>query len=113
MFESLGDEVEMVDVEGWKATALRSTLESMVKVKKVEAGQSEHNVRLLPMFDVYVLTQSRNLESVLAREHKHKVFRPAAWVSAAVLVDGTIDGVWEYETRKGQTLVKVSMFTTL
>ena len=44
-------------------------------------------------------------------EHKGKVFRPAAWVSAVVLVDGKIAGVWEYETRKDQTLVKVSMFT--
>jgi hypothetical protein len=104
MFESLRDEVEMVDVEGWKGTALRSTLESMEKVKVA------HSVRLLPMFDVYVLTQSRNLEPVLAMEHKDKVFRPAAWVSAVVLVDGRIEGVWEYETRKGQTLVKVSMF---
>jgi hypothetical protein len=104
MFESLGAEVETVDVEGWKATALRSTLESMAKVK------AEHSVRLLPMFDVYVLTQSRNLEPVLAKEHKGKVFRPAAWVSAVVLVDGRIEGVWEYETRKGQTLVTVRMF---
>jgi len=71
----------------------------------------DHTVRLLPMFDVYVLTQSRNLEPVLAMEHKGKVFRPAAWVSAVVLVEGRIEGVWEYETRKGQTLVKVRMFT--
>ncbi|HEX8220232.1 MAG TPA: winged helix DNA-binding domain-containing protein [Chloroflexia bacterium] len=104
MFESLGDEVETVDVEGCKATALKSTLESMAKAK------AEHNVRLLPMFDVYVLTHSRNLEPVLAAEQKGKVFRPAAWVSAVVLVDGRIEGVWEYETRKGETLVRVSMF---
>ena len=68
-------------------------------------------MRLLPMFDVYVLTQSRNFEPVLAKEHKGKVFRPAAWVSAVVLVDGKIEGVWEYETRKDQTRVKVTMFT--
>jgi hypothetical protein len=104
MFEALGDEVETVDVEGWKATALRSTLESMENVK------AEHSVRLLPMFDVYVLTQSRNLEPVLAAEHKGKVFRPAAWVSAVVLVDGRIEGVWEYETRKSSTLLTVRMF---
>jgi hypothetical protein len=46
------------------------------------------------------------------KEHKSKVFRPAEWVSAVVLVDGKIEGVWEYETRKDQTLVKVSMFAT-
>ncbi len=28
-----------------------------------------------------------------------------------MLVDGRIEGVWEYETRKDQTLVKVRMFT--
>ena len=72
--------------------------------------RAEHTVRMLPMFDVYVLTQSRNFEPVLATEHKAKVFRPAAWVSAVVLVDGRIEGVWEYETRKVQTLVKLSMF---
>ncbi|HET9494312.1 MAG TPA: crosslink repair DNA glycosylase YcaQ family protein, partial [Chloroflexia bacterium] len=27
-----------------------------------------------------------------------------------VLVDGVVRGVWEQETKKGQTLVKVSMF---
>ena len=115
MFELLGDEVETVDVEGWKATALKSSLEAMAKMAKGKAEpgvQSVQSVRLLPMFDVYVLTQSRNLEPVLAQEHKGKVFRPAAWVSAVVLVDGRIEGVWEYETRKAQTLVKISMFAT-
>src|SRR5205085_1850113 len=48
MFAALGDEVETVDVAGWKATVLRATLEPMAKVK---VG---HGVRLLPMFDVYV-----------------------------------------------------------
>lgn len=104
MFEALGDEVETVDVEGWQATALKSTLDAMTQVK------AAHSVRLVPMFDVYVLTTSRNLEPVLAGEHKSKVFRPAAWVSAVVLVDGRMEGVWEYETRKSQTLVKVRMF---
>ncbi|MEO5951887.1 MAG: winged helix DNA-binding domain-containing protein [Chloroflexia bacterium] len=104
MFELLGDEVEIVDVEGWKATALKSTIESMAK------AEVKNSVRLVPMFDVYVLTQSHNIGPMLAPEHKSKVFRPAAWISAGVLVDGRIEGVWEYETRKGQTVVKVAMF---
>jgi len=110
MFESLGDEVETVDVEGWKATVLRSTLESLEKVKADHDVRSVQSVKLLPMFDVYVLTQSRNLEPVLAREHKDKVFRPAAWVSAVVLVDGRIEGVWEYKVKTSSTTVKVRMF---
>jgi Winged helix DNA-binding domain len=105
LFEMLGDEVETVDVEGRKATALKSTLDAMANVK---VG---HSVRLLPMFDVYVLTQSPHLAPVLAAEHKGKVFRPAAWVSAVVLVDGMIRGVWTYETRKDMTTVKVTTFS--
>jgi hypothetical protein len=103
-FNSLKDELESVDVEGWKATALRST------IKPMGQGQAEHTVRLLPMFDVYVLTRSRSLEQVLAMEHKGKVFRPAAWVSAVVLVDGRIKGVWEHKTKASSTTVKVRMF---
>jgi hypothetical protein len=105
MFAALSDEVTTVDVEGWQATALRSTLDAMAQ------GTPEPSVRLLPMFDVYVLAQSRNVEPLLAPEHKGKVFRPAAWVSAVVLVDGKIAGVWEYETRKDQTRVQVRLFT--
>lgn len=104
MFAALGDEVTTVDVEGWQATALRSTLDAMANM------QPGPSVRLLPMFDVYVLTQSRNVAPVLAPEHKGAVFRPAAWVSAVVLVDGRIAGVWEYETRQGHTRVLVRMF---
>jgi hypothetical protein len=106
MFESLGDEVETVDVEGRKATALKTTLEAMQK------PQVKQSVRLLPMFDVYVLSQSRNIEALVDAEHKPRVFRPAAWISAVVLVDGRAQGVWEHETRNGQMLVKVSMFAT-
>jgi hypothetical protein len=40
-------------------------------MEKVKAG---HGVRLLPMFDVDVLAQSRNLEPVLAKERKGKGF---------------------------------------
>jgi hypothetical protein len=105
-FNSLKDEAVSVEVEGWKATALRSSIEAMERA----GSKAEHTVRLLPMFDVYVLARSRNLEPVLDMGHKGKVFRPAAWVSAVVLVDGRIKGVWEYETRKQQTTVKVSMF---
>jgi hypothetical protein len=104
MFAALGDEVVTVDVEGRQATALRTTLDAMAEAK------AEPSVRLLPMFDVYVLTHGRNLEPLLAREHKGQVFRPAAWVSAVVLVDGKIEGVWEHETRKDRTLVKVRLF---
>ncbi|HUS16691.1 MAG TPA: winged helix DNA-binding domain-containing protein, partial [Chloroflexia bacterium] len=70
MFALLGDEVTTVEVAGREATALRSTLDTLA------TAQAAPSVRLLPMFDVYVLSHSRQLAPVLAAEHKGKVFRP-------------------------------------
>jgi hypothetical protein len=107
MFELLGDEVETVSVEGREAVALKSTLESLERAKP---ASGLGRVRLLPMFDVYVLTQARNIEPFLDLEHKSKVFRPAAWISAVVVVDGRVEGVWDLAARKGDTIMTVRMF---
>lgn len=104
LFHSLGDEVEEVDVEGWQALALRSTLEQM------EGASISGCVRLLPLFDAYVLGTGRNLEPILPMAHKSRVFRPQGWISAVVLVDGRMEGMWEYELKRVEAVVKVQMF---
>lgn len=109
LFRSIEDELEAVDVEGWHALALRATLEPM---QKLEAVAAPGVVRLLPLFDAYTLGLGRNIEPVLPRAYKSRVFRPQGWISAVVLVDGRMQGVWEYETRPSQTTVKVSMFAS-
>jgi hypothetical protein len=104
LFKSLADELEAVDVAGWRAFALRTTLEPM------QRSGIANTVRLLALFDPYVLGIGGDIEPLLAKVYKHKVYRPQGWISAVVLVDGYIKGVWEYTARRSQTIVKVQLF---
>jgi len=104
VFTQIEDELEPVDVEGWQALALRSTVEPMQQ--SIVSGI----IRLLPMFDAYVLDIGRAGEPILSKQHWKKVFRQQGWTTAVVLVDGIIKGVWDYKTKGTQTTVKVEMF---
>ncbi len=104
-FNALGDELEAVDVEGWKAFALRSSLEPM------ESLSAAGIVRLLPLFDAYTFVL-RDYDPLLPSAFKRLVFRPQGWISAVVLVDGRIRGVWEYTIKTSRTIVEVRMFAS-
>jgi hypothetical protein len=104
LFRSIEDELEEVDVEGWRALALRETLKSM------EQSDTKGTVRLLPLFDAYTLGIGRDIEPLLPHARKLEVYRPQGWISAVVLVDGRIKGVWENKAARSQTTVKVRMF---
>jgi Winged helix DNA-binding domain len=51
------------------------------------------------------------IEALLPRTYKSLVFRPQGWISAVVLVNGWIKGVWQYKTQRTQTPLKVRMFS--
>lgn len=104
VFKQIEDELEPVEIEGRQALALRSTLEPM------QESAVSGVIRLLPMFDVYVLDIGRAGEPILSKEHWKKVFRPQGWITAVVLVDGIIKGIWDYKTKGAQTTVMVEMF---
>ena len=104
LFKSLADELEAVEVEGWPAFALRTTVEPM------QRHEPRGTVRLLPLFDAYTLGLGRDLEPLLSKAFKSRVFRPQGWISAVVLVDGRMQGVWDYTRQPAQTVVKVQMF---
>jgi hypothetical protein len=106
LFQSLVDELEEVEVEGWRAFALRATLESM---QNLEAADT---IQLLPLFDAYTLGLGRDIEPLLPKAYKSRVFRPQGWISAVVLVNGYVKGVWEYKTHRSQTVVKVRLFSS-
>ena len=78
-------------------------------MQKLEAKGS---VNLLPLFDAYVLGLGRDLEPLLPMSYKNRVFRPQGWISAVVLVDGYMRGVWKPKTIRSQTIVKVHMFSS-
>lgn len=90
VFKQIEDELEPVNVEGWQALALRSTIEPM------QQAAVSGVIRPLPLFDVYVLDIGRAGEPILAKQHWKKVFRQQGWTTAVVLVDAIIKGVWDY-----------------
>jgi hypothetical protein len=104
LFRSLGDEVEEVEVEGWRAWAMGSSLKSM---QMLDAPRS---VRLLPNFDPYVVGVARDCEAILPQAHKARIHRPQGWISPVVLVDGRMEGVWSYDKQRSQVAVKVELF---
>lgn len=105
-FQSLAYELEEVEVEGRRVYALRDTLASLQNLAVT------NTVHLLPLFDAYTLGLARDIESFLPAAHKSKVFRPQGWISAVVLVNGDIKGVWDYKTQRAQTTITVRPFSS-
>ncbi len=101
VFKLLEAEISPVSMEGWEAWYLSETLEAM------QSAGSPSSLRLLPQFDAYTLGTPRDNSFVIPEEHKTRIYRPQAWISAVVLVDGRMQGVWEL---KGKEEVKVEMF---
>jgi hypothetical protein len=64
------------------------------------------SVRLLPGFDQYVLAATRHAEKLMLgknAELRPLVYRNQGWISAVLLVDGRMAGIWRFE-RKGRRL---------
>jgi DNA glycosylase AlkZ-like len=106
VFKALADELEVVDVEGLPLVALRSTVEPL------ENAEHAETVRLLPLFDAYTFSLTYDSEALLAKKHQRHVFRPQGWISAVVLVNGVVRGVWNSATRRGQIIIRVRLFTS-
>lgn len=107
LFRSLAGELEPVDVEGWQAVALSTTTEAMRSAAAAPA------VNLLPLFDAYTLGIGRGaeIEPLLARQYQRLIYRPQGWISAVVLVDGYMRGVWMFGRQHAQLLLTVRLFS--
>jgi hypothetical protein len=106
LFQSIAEELEEVDVEGWQAFALRATLPHMQSVESVE------KIHLLPLFDAYTIgAPPRGREPLLAPAYKRQVFNLQGWAFAVILVNGSIQGIWSYKIRRSQIVVKVNLFS--
>jgi hypothetical protein len=104
VFQALTPELEEVQVDGWKAYALASTVEEM------RAMPEASSVRLLPNFDPHINLNYPHRRFILDEAHNSRVYRQSAWVSPVVLVDGRIVGIWSYEKKRAGTAVTVEMF---
>lgn len=107
-FDSIAGETEEVDVEGWRAIALKDTIHAILEMEPTR------EVHLLPSFDVYTigLPHGKDQERVISKKHQQKVYRPQGWVSAVVLVDGFINGTWEYKMNHSEISIVVNMFSS-
>jgi hypothetical protein len=76
----------------------------------MQSLEPTETIHLLPLFDAYTIGIPRDHEPVLSHVHKSRVFRPQGWITAVILINGSMQGVWQYATRRSQTLVKVSLF---
>ena len=106
LFKSIETELVQVDVEGYNAWITRKDRAGLEDVS--QTGQ----VRLLPNFDSYVLG-FRPRESFVPSDMASLVFRPQAWISPVLLVDGRIAGVWERRSRKGLNELRINLFGRL
>ena len=105
LLERLGDEVARVEVEGTAAYALAADLPGLT-----EAGHGSRVVRLLPAFDQYVITATRQAERLMPGPFKDRVYRPQGWLSPVLLVGGRMDGTWRQERKGRRLLVAIEPF---
>jgi hypothetical protein len=106
LFKSLTEELVEVEVEGWRAFVLRATLPLMQSVEPAE------RIHLLPLFDAYTIGVPRGCEALLAQAYKRQVFNLQGWTFAVVLVNGSIQGVWNAKMRRSHAIVKVNLFSS-
>jgi hypothetical protein len=100
LLKALGDEVAEVDVEGAPMLMLAAD------ANEAAGSAPARGVRLLPGFDQYVIAATRHAEKLMVGDDsglKPLVYRSQGWISAVLLVDGRMAGVWRYE-RKGRRL---------
>ena len=100
-----GDGFVQVDVDGRKAwtagdIAPRTSPDGPV-------------VRLLPLFDPYVVAVRRGGERPVTGPWKDLVYRKAGWISPVLLVDGELAGVWEHTVAKDGLDVDIRPFAAL
>jgi hypothetical protein len=106
MLRAMVDELVEVETAGRAAWLLEADLQSL------QGAAKPKSVRLLPAFDPYVVG-FRPRELLVDPAHEPRIFRPQAWFSPVVLVDGRAVGIWERERRGSRLEVRIEPFGRL
>jgi hypothetical protein len=77
-----------------------------------KSSSGETSVRLLPIFDSYLLAH-RDKDHLLSAQHYKRVYRNQGWISPVVLIDGAIAGVWSHKLQNKKLLVEIEPFGKL
>lgn len=116
MIAALDDAAE-VDVEGARYWMLAGDIAGLASTTPVSG-----HVRLLPSFDPWVICASRRDrtgsrpgpgEPALNPAFRARVYRQQGWVSAILLVDGRMAGVWRHQAGGRHIRVTVEAFEEL
>ncbi len=86
-----------VEFDGREGLLLEEDFEPLTKTT-FEKGV----VRLLPSFDPYLLAHV-DKSQYLNMDFYKRIYRPSAWLTPAILLDGRVIGCWPYK-RKGKRL---------
>ena len=93
--KSVEDELAVFNRDGEAAYVLEKD------VKALEGATEDDELRLLGMFDAYVLAGLPH-DAIVPKKHKDEVYTTGAWVQRTVLRGGRVVGVWR-PTKKGDT----------
>jgi hypothetical protein len=88
-WSAMKDELVSVSVEGTRLDALASDVEAM------RHASIEEPVQLLPGFDAYLMGYASR-DHMVERKFASRVSRTAGWISAVVLVNGSVAGTWTH-----------------
>jgi hypothetical protein len=105
--ERLGEEVTVVDVDGASAYLLAADAPGLAR------AAPSRSVRLLPAFDQYVVTATRQADHLTPGPFKERIYRPQGWLSPVLLVGGRMDGIWRQEANSRRLHVTIEPFTKL
>jgi hypothetical protein len=105
--ERLGEEVTVADVDGTRAYLLAADAPGLA------GAAPSPSVRLLPAFDQYVITATRQADHLTPGPFKARIYRPQGWLSPVLLVGGRMDGTWRQEAKGRRLLVRIEPFGKL
>ena len=76
---------------------------------ELEAAEPEPSLRLLPKFDALIMGH-RDKSRIMSEEARRRVFLPTAEVSATVLLNGRVEGVWSIKKSGEAWRIDLSLF---
>jgi hypothetical protein len=105
LLESMGDELEEVDVDGWRAWLPADAAQPT-------PSESGRRVHLLPVYDCYVVG-SHPREQLIPEIAPEGLQRGTAAPFAVLLVNGVVGGLWERRKRGKVLQIRVDPFHAL
>ena len=102
---ALVDELVPVELGGSAAFVLSAEAEALEGADP----ESGRGTRLLPVWDSYLMGY-RNRSHQVRRDDHPNVYDKAGNATSVVLVDGVVDGVWEFQDTGGEPALRVAPF---